>query len=266
MRDHRVAGVGLVLDQHFPVAVVHVTQHAAGNFELPDRRAVDHVVEARQAVAEEFLEPEPRIVEFGKHETAVIVHMPHRGQALAGVALLEAGILIALAQRDREQRPVGLEAPRVIRTAKELAGVAAGLRGDARALVRAAVVQHLHAAVGVAHHQHRLEADSGAEIVARVRHLAVVADIDPGVAEHMFHFEREHLLIDIDVAMHLGLAHEGLYGLDISPVFGHHCLLHIAHHDLESVSYKSSTRRALLARDTQICITLPAAFSASDRM
>jgi len=35
-----------------------------------------------------------------------------------------------------------------------------------------------------------------------------VADIDPGVAEHVLHFERKHFLIDIDVAMNLGLAHE----------------------------------------------------------
>ena len=77
----------------------------------------------------------------------------------------------------------------MIGAAKELSGVAAGLGGDARALVRAAIVQHLHRVVGVAHHQDRLRADRGAEIVARIRHLAVVADIDPGVGEQMLHFE-----------------------------------------------------------------------------
>ncbi len=156
VRHHRVAGVGLVLDQHLPIAVVHVAQHAAGDFELSDRRAVDHVVEARQAFAEEFLEAGPDIVELGEDETAIIVHVPHRREAEHGVALLDAGTLVALAQRDREQRAIRLEAPGVIGTAEEFAGVAAAPGGDARALMRAAVVQHPHRVVAVAHHQHRL--------------------------------------------------------------------------------------------------------------
>ena len=78
---------------------------------------------------------------------------------LLGVALLETGMLVALAQRDREQRAVGLERPGVIRAAEELPGIAAGIDGDARALVRAAIVEDVDLAVGVAHHQHRLLAD-----------------------------------------------------------------------------------------------------------
>jgi hypothetical protein len=49
VRHHRMAGVGQILDQHFPVAIVHVAQHAAGDFEPPGRRAIDHVVDGRQA-------------------------------------------------------------------------------------------------------------------------------------------------------------------------------------------------------------------------
>src|SRR5262245_59917215 len=187
-----MAGVSLVLDKHFPVAVVHVAQDAAGDFQLSDRGAVDHVVEAREAVAEEFLEAGPHVVELGEYEDAIIVYVADRGKSLDGVALLEARILVALAQGDREQRAVGLEAPRVIRTTKEFTGVTAGFGGDARALVRAAVMQDFDAAVGVADHEHRPNANGRAEIIARVRHLAVMADIDPGVAEHVLHFEREY--------------------------------------------------------------------------
>jgi hypothetical protein len=35
MRHHRMAGVGLVLDQHLPVALMHVAQRRPGNLEPP---------------------------------------------------------------------------------------------------------------------------------------------------------------------------------------------------------------------------------------
>ncbi len=257
VRHHRVAGVCLVLDQHLPVAVVHVAQHAACHFQPADRRAVDHIVEARQAVGEEVLEAEAGIVQLGEHESAVVAHVLDRRHALAGVAGLEPGVLVALSERDREQRPVGLEAPGVIGAAEELARVAAGLAGDACALVRAAVEQHVHRIVGVAYHQHGLVADVGAEIVALVRHLAVMADIHPGVGEQVLHLQLEDFLVDVDVAMHLGVAHQTAHRLGIAPVSGHR---------LRSPAHRSITSRGDFDRDTQICISLPAAFSASERM
>jgi hypothetical protein len=59
VRHHRMAGVGLVLDQHFPVALMHVSQRRPGNLEPAGGRAVDHVVERRQRFAEELLERNP---------------------------------------------------------------------------------------------------------------------------------------------------------------------------------------------------------------
>jgi len=53
MRDHRMAGVGLVSTSIFQLQLLHVTQHAAGDLEPAGRRTVDHVVKTRQAVAEE---------------------------------------------------------------------------------------------------------------------------------------------------------------------------------------------------------------------
>ena len=257
MRHHRMAGVGLVLDQHLPVTIVHVAQHAAGHFEPAGRRAVDHVVKARQAVAEKLLKTGPDIVEFGEHKAAVIVHVLDRAHAASGMALLDAGVLVTLLQGDREQRAVGLETPGVIGAAEEFSGVAAGFGGDARALVRAAVVQHFYGAVGMAHHQDRLRADGGAVIIAGFCHLAVVPDIGPAVGKDVLHLELEHLFVDIDVAVHLGLAHEAFDCFDIAAISGHERLL---------MRQRSSTSRGVFDREMQICMTLPAAFSASVKM
>ena len=110
MRDHRVAGVGLVLDQHFPVAIVHVAQHAAGDFQPADRRAIDHVVDARQALAEIVLEVRAAVVQLREHEAAIILDVARPARMpLRGLAILEAGVFVALAQRHREQRAVGPE-------------------------------------------------------------------------------------------------------------------------------------------------------------
>ena len=220
-----MAGVGQVLDQHFPVAIVHVAENAAGDFQPAGRRAIDHVVDGRKAFAEILLEVGPDIAHLGEHEAAVILHMPHAGNALIGLALLKTGMLVALAQWDREQRTIGLERPGVIGATEELAGVAAGVDGDARALVRAAIVEDVDLAVGVANHEHRLLADGGAEIVARVRHLAIVSDIDPGVGEQVLHLQVEDFLVDIDIAVDLGLAHQVANGGCVSVILAHAHLL-----------------------------------------
>ena len=137
-----MAGVGLVLDQHLPIAVVHVAQHAAGDLQPAGRRAVDHVVDARQALAEELLEARAGVVQLGEDEAAVVVDVANRVHALRGVAVFELGALVALASSGIcRSVPSVRKRPGVIRAAEELAGVAAGLGGDARALVRAAVVQ-----------------------------------------------------------------------------------------------------------------------------
>ena len=95
-----MAGVGLVLDQHLPIAIVHVAQHAAGDFEPAGGRAVDHVVEARQALTEELLEARAGVVELGEDEAAVIVHVTNRVHALGGVAVGQPGLVVTLAQAE----------------------------------------------------------------------------------------------------------------------------------------------------------------------
>ena len=207
-----MAGVGLVLDQHLPVAVVHVAQHAARDLQPPGGGAVHHVVDAGQGLAEVLFKAEAGGGHPAEHEATVVVDMAHGHQPLGGLALRERGVLVAGGQRQGGGAAVGAEAPGVVGAAEELAGVAAGFGGDAGTFVRAAIVQHMHRAVVVPRHQHRLRADRGGEVVAGVRHLGVVADIDPGVGEQALHLQREDVGISVDVAVDLGIAHQGAQG------------------------------------------------------
>ena len=150
------------------------------------------------------------------------MHVAHRRHAARGVAVGEARAVVARLQGNAGQAAVEAEGPGVIGAAEEAADIAAGLAGEPRALVRAAVVQDLYAVRGVAHHDDGLRADRGGVVVAELGHLAVVADIDPGVGEEMLHLQLEQLLVEIEVAMDLGLAHQGGDGLSIASVFADH--------------------------------------------
>ena len=172
-------------------------------------------------LAEELLEIRADVIHLGEDEAAIVLHVAHGRDALDRMALLKTGVLVAFAQRDGEQRAVGLERPGVVGAAEELAGIAAGVDGDARALVRTAVIEDVHHPVGVAHHQHRLLADRGAVVVAGIGHLAVMADIDPGVGEQVLHLQVEDLLVDINVAMDLGLPHQVADRRCVRPVLAH---------------------------------------------
>src|SRR6516165_8161679 len=80
----------------------------------------------------------------------------------------------------------------------------------------------------MSHHQNRLCPDRGTKIIPRFCHLAVMADIDPGVGEQVLHLEREDLIVDVDVAMNLRLANQIPDSLDISAVPRHRHLLGIS--------------------------------------
>ena len=212
MRDHRVAGVGQVIDQHLPVAFVHVAQHAAGDFQFADRGAVHHVVEAGEGGAEIIVEADAVRAEPGEDEIPIHMHRADRGHALGGFGLLKSGIVITLRQRDGGDAAIGAEAPGMIRAAEEFAGVAARVVGDAGAFVRAAIMQHADGLVGVADHDHRGGADGGGDEVANGRNLAGVADINPGIGEEMRHFMREHLGRGVGIAVHFIVPYQGFNG------------------------------------------------------
>ena len=55
-----------------------------------------------------------------------------------------------------------------------------------------------------------------------------MADIDPGVCEQVLHFEREDFIVDVDVAMNLGLSNQISDSLGICAVSGHRHLLSIS--------------------------------------
>src|ERR1700677_708347 len=109
----------------------------------------------------------------------------------------------------------------MVGAAEELARIAVSLAGDARALVRTSVVQHSDASVGMPHHQHGLQADRRAVEVAGIRGLAVVADVDPRIGEDVSHLELEDFVVDIDVAMHFGFAHQRTDRVDVPRITRH---------------------------------------------
>ena len=70
-----------------------------------------------------------------------------------------------------------------------------------RAAVGTLVVEDAHAAVRLPHHEHRFQTDARLAEIAGLRHLAFMADIDPGAAEDAFHLERKNPGIGVERAM-----------------------------------------------------------------
>ncbi len=140
VRDHGMARIRLVLDQHLPVAVVQIAHHAAGDFQPAGRRAIDHVVDTGKRVTEETVEIRPLLGEAGKHEATIVANGRNGGEPCTRLALRKAGVFVAARQRQGGGAAIQAEAPPMIRAAKDLARVAAGFGGDPRALMRAAVV------------------------------------------------------------------------------------------------------------------------------
>src|SRR5260370_1408978 len=194
----------------------------ARHFQFSDGRAVDHVVEARKRLAEEFLEARSDVVELAEDEAEIIVHVTSRRDAARRLAAGEAGAVISGLQRNAGQAAVEAEGPGVIGAAEEPVRVAAGLAGDPCPFVRTAIVEDLNAILRVADHDDRLRADRRGVVVADLRHLALVADIDPGIGEEMLHLELEKLLIEIEIAMDFGLTHERGDGLPVAAILADH--------------------------------------------
>jgi len=60
-------------------------------------------------------------------------------------------------------------------------------------------------APAVAHEEDRFLSHAGLEIVPRVRHLALVADQQPGASKNPFQLLVVNLLIDVDLAADFGV-------------------------------------------------------------
>src|SRR2546423_10858099 len=107
-----------------------------------------------------------------------------------------------LHHRDAAQPAVVVEAPGVIRAAEEFSAVAVSVADHQVAAVRAAVIEHVHCAVGAAHHHHRLAADLDRVIVAALRYLALVPAVDPDALVDALHLELEDAGVDVHLAPH----------------------------------------------------------------
>ena len=179
------------INQHLPVAVVHVTQHTTGNLQPAFGRTVDHVVDGRQRVTKILHEADTSRAEPTKHKIAINLNRLHWGHALARFAAVKAGIFVALFQRHGQQLTVSLEGPGVVGAAEELAGIATDFSGHLDALVWTTVVQHLDAAIGLTYHDHGLGTYRRCDVVASLGHLAGMSNIDPGVDEQLTHLQLE---------------------------------------------------------------------------
>jgi hypothetical protein len=195
---HRVVQV---LDEHLPVARVQEAQAPAGDLELAFGRAVGEVVDRGQRRAEVAREVGPGVAQLAEDEAAVALDVPTGTSPLRRFALGQPRAVVAALERDRAQAAVGVVGPGVVRAAEEPAGVAGRCADDARALVRAAVHQDADAAVVVADRDQRPAGDLDRDVVARVRQLALVADVAPGVGEEVLLLEREDLGVDVEVAV-----------------------------------------------------------------
>ncbi|MFZ3226999.1 MAG: hypothetical protein WA230_15985 [Xanthobacteraceae bacterium] len=92
--------------------------------------------------------------------------------------------------------------------ALEFVGIARVVRDDERATVSALIVDDPDFTLSIAHQYDRFGADKGSEIVARLFHLAFVADIDPGNAKNPLELKLENGWIGINLPVDARWLHE----------------------------------------------------------
>ena len=198
VRDRRVQRIELVLHEELPVRVLDHAVADRHDLDLAERRAVAHVVEGDLRFAEEFDERRAFGGEAREHEAAVGIDACRALHAAVGVVARHPRAFVALGERDRAHRAVEVEAPRVVRADEGAAGVPLQVADQLRAAVRAAVVEHVHLAVLTAHHDHRLAADLHGVVVAGLRHLRLVAAVDPDAFPDLLHLDVEDLPVGVD--------------------------------------------------------------------
>ena len=142
-----------------------------------------------------------RVVVHGCEHEATKAFGPQFLHAVLRVVLVEVRAFVALEVRHAEQFAVQPEAPAVI-TAAERRNLAAGLVDELGALVAAAIVQHVHRAVVGTDHDDGHLAVIQRDVVALLRYLALMADVDPCPRPDALHLEIENLGIGVDVSMY----------------------------------------------------------------
>jgi hypothetical protein len=122
--------------------------------------------------------------------------------AAVRVVARHARALVALGQRDRAHVAVEVKTPGVVGADESAAHVALQITDQLHAAMRTPVVQHLHAAIGLAHHDHRLAADRHRVVVTSRGHLRLVAAINPGALPDLFHLGIEDRLVGVNALVH----------------------------------------------------------------
>ena len=110
-------------------------------------------------------------------------------------------LAVALLERHRRERAVGAVRPGVVR-ADEVARVARARRADLGAAMRAAVVEGVDRAVGVARDDDALARQPRGEEVARALELAFMAEPQPDPAEDARALLLEHRRVGIEAPVH----------------------------------------------------------------
>ena len=152
--------------------------------------AVEEEVEVPGHLAEVFQQRGGVGVEGAEVEALVVVDLGYGSEApLAGVQLVVVGLFQA---GDGDELAVGTVGPAVV-GADERGGVAGIGTADAIAAVAADVEEGADRAVGVAHHEDRVLAHVGGEVVPGIGDLGLVAEEQPAAGKDLLQF----LLVDV---------------------------------------------------------------------
>ena len=175
VHEGRVIAVAFVLEDELPVGLHAVLEEAGGDLHLAFRRSPHQAVDGLDRAAEVLPQRRPFRRERAEHKAAIGFHARDAAERELRLVLP----LIAVGEGVADQAAVIGKGPGVERTG-EGARVALFVGADLVAAVRAAVEQQIDLALLVARHDHGLRADRLDDVVVRRRHLALVADIDPG--------------------------------------------------------------------------------------
>ena len=171
------------------------------NLGLAARCSIDQLVDRRLRSAQMSLEIGDVAADSGEPEAAIVVDMKRLADMELRIVEPETGAVITVHRRHALETTVEVEHPGMIGTPDGVSCISLARRTELSATMRAAVVKHMHLAVGIPGHDQRLAADLSEIIVSRIRDLALMANIDPGAFENAFHLEIEDLRIRISLAM-----------------------------------------------------------------
>lgn len=156
-------------------------------------------------------EREHVVVEAAEQEAAVPREPRDLRHVVAAADVERVRVTRPVGILDLQQGPVVAERPAVER-ARQGHPVVGLAPADHGAAVCARIDQAVQVAVLVAGDDDGLAADVGGEVVARIRHLALVGEVDPVALEDVLHLEFEDVLVGEDAPV--GPEHAGVRVVD----------------------------------------------------